>query len=242
MTCDYSIIIPAYNEAELLPATLSALRKAMDEITTLTGEIIVTDNASTDETAMVARTAGAFVVDEPYRQIAKARNTGARHSSGRFLIFIDADTIISASLLKKTLELLGAGDCCGGGACLRFDRPTHLGVTGMLAFWNAISRAMKWMAGCYVFCLRGAFIECGGFDENYYAAEEILLSRKLRQWGRKKSMTVRIIKEFRPITSARKFTWYRFAHLLKSMLTMVLFPWRLRSRESCGFWYVRPHE
>ncbi len=214
----------------------------MAAVTSLTGEIIVTDNASTDGTANAARAAGAIVVEETHRQIAKARNTGARHSSGRYLIFVDADTIIPVPLLNKTLELLSTGTCCGGGACLQFDRPSTLGVSGMLASWNTISRVLKWMAGCYVFCVRDGFIECGGFDEQYYAAEEIFLSRKLRQWGRKKGQKLRIINEFKPITSARKFTWYRFANLLQTMVMMAVFPWRLRSRESCGFWYVRPQD
>ena len=50
MTISYSVIIPAYDEQEWLPATLDALQKAMKAID-MTGEIIVADNNSQDRTA-----------------------------------------------------------------------------------------------------------------------------------------------------------------------------------------------
>jgi cellulose synthase/poly-beta-1,6-N-acetylglucosamine synthase-like glycosyltransferase len=50
----YSVIIPAYNEEALLPATLSGLHLAMDSIPHK-GEIIVVDNHSTDNTKNIAK-------------------------------------------------------------------------------------------------------------------------------------------------------------------------------------------
>jgi glycosyltransferase involved in cell wall biosynthesis len=85
MPVDYSIIIPAYNEESYLADTLTVLQKAMMDIP-LNGEIIVTDNNSTDRTAEIAKTAGAKVVFEPVNQISRARNTGARHAEGRYLV------------------------------------------------------------------------------------------------------------------------------------------------------------
>ncbi len=51
----YSIIIPAYNEEELLPQTLEAIDKAMAGISHYSGEVVVTDNNSTDRTAAIAK-------------------------------------------------------------------------------------------------------------------------------------------------------------------------------------------
>jgi glycosyltransferase involved in cell wall biosynthesis len=65
---DYSIVLPAYNEAALLPATLVQLREAMAEAP-LAGEVVVCDNNSTDATAELARAAGARVAFEPVNQI-----------------------------------------------------------------------------------------------------------------------------------------------------------------------------
>jgi glycosyltransferase involved in cell wall biosynthesis len=49
----YSVIIPAYNEEVLLPATLASLNLAMGSMTHK-GEIIVVDNNSTDKTKQIA--------------------------------------------------------------------------------------------------------------------------------------------------------------------------------------------
>ena len=114
---DYSIIIPAYNETEQLPPTLSAVRTSM-AASALQGECIVVDNNSTDSTAETARLHGAdLVVFEPFNQIARARNAGARASKGRYLVFIDADTRIDPTVLQQALHLLSSGQCGGGGGC-----------------------------------------------------------------------------------------------------------------------------
>lgn len=76
-----SIIIPAYNEAENLPATLEALGRALIGLTDQV-EIIVVDNNSSDSTAEVAKKLGVRVVFEPVNQIARARNAGAIAACG----------------------------------------------------------------------------------------------------------------------------------------------------------------
>jgi glycosyltransferase involved in cell wall biosynthesis len=102
----YAIIIPAYNEAEELPVTLAAVRRAM-AAQDLPGEWIVVDNNSSDDTAAVA-TAGRAdrVVFEPVNQIARVRNAGAAAIMVEHLVFVDADTRIEAALLTKALFLL----------------------------------------------------------------------------------------------------------------------------------------
>ncbi len=120
MAVDYSIIVPAYNESKYLPATLDMIHQAMETIP-LKGEIIVTDNNSTDDTADLAQKNGAKVIFEPVNQISRARNAGARAAVGKYLVFVDADTHISAELLTTALDNLQSGVCCGGGAVVTFD-------------------------------------------------------------------------------------------------------------------------
>jgi len=79
---DYSVIVPAFNEEAFLGHTLDALRQAMATVS-LHGEVIVTDNNSTDTTAEIAAASGAKVVFEPVNQISRARNAGARQAAGR---------------------------------------------------------------------------------------------------------------------------------------------------------------
>src|SRR6266480_4245946 len=86
-------------------------------------ELIVCDNNSDDRTAEIARAAGARVVFEPVNQIARARNTGAAHAAGEWLIFIDADSQPSRELFAEAAEAMQGGRCLAGGATLARQRP-----------------------------------------------------------------------------------------------------------------------
>jgi glycosyltransferase involved in cell wall biosynthesis len=239
---DYSIIIPAYNEAAELPATLAAIRAAMAE-QTLSGECIVVDNNSTDATSEIARDAGVDqVVFEPINQIARARNAGVAASRGRHLIFVDADTRISSTLLSEALRLLEAGTRVAGGAIIEFDATVKIGPIGRigLAAWKLISKLTRTAAGSFLFCRRDAFEAIGGFDQKLYASEEVRLSRLLRKWGRERGLSFEIITSAPAHTSARKLQWYSGPKMLGWIFFMMLVPIAVRSRKLCGFWYDRP--
>jgi glycosyltransferase involved in cell wall biosynthesis len=237
----YSIIVPAYNEEELLPYTLSHIYNAMAAVTSHAGEVIVVDNNSTDRTAAIVREHGATMIFEEHQQIARARNAGAAASRGQYLIFVDADTLISETLLKKTLKFLDSGDYCGGGALISFDRDPGFSVALTLRLWTILSGLLHWAAGSYVYCLKEAFDEIGGFDETYYASEEIHLSIALRKWGVSRAKVIKIIDES-VITSARKIEWFSFFRLLTTATMFAIAPSRLRNRDACSLWYKRPRD
>jgi glycosyltransferase involved in cell wall biosynthesis len=179
------------------------------------------------------------VVSEAHRQIARARNVGAAASRGRFLIFVDADTLVSDELLRRTLEALRSGKHCGGGARIEFDSEPTRSTALFLGFWRWLSKTFSWAAGSYLFCLREAFHDVGGFDERFYASEEIHISRSLKKWGRKRKLTMIILDET-VVTSDRKVRWFPLRRLVRMMLSIALRPWRLRTREGCWLWYERP--
>jgi len=238
----YSIIIPAYNEADELPATLHAIRIAM-AAQTIAGECIVVDNHSTDATAEIALSAGADqVVYEPINQIARARNSGTRVSRGRYLIYVDADTRISVELLTTALRLLESDHVVGGGSLLEFEG--EISAVGKLGItvWERISKATRTAAGSFLFCRREAFEAVGGFDQKLYAGEEVRLSRLLRKWGRAHGKAFEIITTAPVQTSARKLQWYSGPKILAWVALMTLVPIAVRSRKLCGFWYTRPKE
>lgn len=241
---DYSIIIPAFNEAAELPATLAAIRAAM-AAQPHPGECIVVDNNSTDDTRSIATTAGAdLVVFEPINQIARARNAGVQASRGQHLIFVDADTRISAELLAEALQLLSTGTCAAGGAIIEFDGTATVGPIGRagIATWKRISKFTRTAAGSFLFCRRDAFEDVGGFDQKLYASEEVRLSRLLRKWGRERGLSFDIITTAPAHTSARKLQWYSGPKMLGWIFFMMLVPIAVRSRKLCGFWYERPEE
>ncbi len=236
-TC--SIIIPAYNEEKLLPETITRLLQTMRDVSPDPFDVIVVDNDSTDHTAEVAAGLGATVVHEPHRHIARARNTGAAASDSDILIFVDADTWVNRPLLEETLRLMRTGTCCGGGARLAFDRDVGTAVAAAVCVWHGLSGWFRWAAGSYVFCERRAFCEVGGFNETYYAGEEIFLSRALCKWGKRNNRQFVIVDEA-VVTSARKFDWFSGAGIAREVIKLLLNPFRLRRRNACQFWYERP--
>lgn len=239
-TIQVSLIVPAFNEAAALPATLQSLRAAV-HAGNAPAEIIVVDNNSTDDTAEVARAHGADrVVFEPINQIARARNAGAAAAAGRWLIFIDADTRLSVGLLEATLAALRKGDAVAGGAAVTFDREVGGVPRFLLWLWNAISVRRRWAAGCYVFCTRQAFDAVGGFGTRDFAGEEVAFSRLVHRWakrqGRGGKQAFVILTEPRVVTSARKI--HRWPRIMPVLLLMGLLPWTRRLRWLCGWWYT----
>src|SRR5262245_12658348 len=102
------------------------------------GEIVVCDNNSRDRTAEVARAAGARVVFEGPNQIARARNAGARAAAGEWLVFVDADTLVSGELLAEALGLLDAGKAAGGGSLLVMECSGSRVGDAIVRTWNRI--------------------------------------------------------------------------------------------------------
>lgn len=227
-----SFIVPAYNEAQCLPATLAALHAAGQALGE-PYEIVVADDASTDATAAIAREQGAIVVSVANRQIAATRNAGARVARGKWLIFVDADTLVNAAVVRAAVQAMRSG-AVGGGAGMRFDDPAPAYARLMLRGAVCLFRVTGYAAGCFLFCTRTAFVAVGGFDEQYYGAEELVMSRALKRQGR-----FLVLKEA-VITSARKLRTYTVRETLGLLAGLVRRgPQAVRQRAGMDFWYVR---
>jgi len=237
MTDAYSVIIPAYNEEQLLGQSLSALKKAMDAVD-MQGEVIVVDNNSSDRTAQVAEAQGVRVIFEPINQISRARNTGARRASGKYFIFLDADTILSVELLQLVLAKLTGGTCCGGGALVAFDNPIPWYSRWVPAIWNRLAVRCGLAAGCFMYCLREGFEEVGGFNEKVFASEEIGFSRRLSRWGKPRRLAFEVITQSSVITSSRKMQDHPVRNLL-ALCFVLAFPLAVRFRSLSRLWYYR---
>jgi len=225
-----SFVIPAYNEARLLGKTLSAIEKAARALR-LTFEMIVVDDASVDGTPEIARAHGARVVSVNFRQIAATRNAGARAAAGAWLVFVDADTIISEMLLRDAIAALKAG-AVGGGCVVRFDEPVPRYGRVLIALILPVYRALGLAAGCFLFCTRQAFDAVGGFDEKLFAAEEAVISRALGRLGRFVLLRTAVV------TSARKLRVHSGREILGTLLRLaVTGPKAVRQRAGLDLWY-----
>ena len=138
-----TIIIPAFNEAAYLGATLDSIEDAAAHLragSDAETDVIVVDNNSTDETAPIARSKGATVVHEPVQGIARARNTGVRHAEGDVLVFVDADVTAPPTLLDAIHAAMTDPACAGGGVDVEY-RPQRLAVRLHLRAWRLLGPA-----------------------------------------------------------------------------------------------------
>jgi glycosyltransferase involved in cell wall biosynthesis len=234
-----SIVIPAFNEERLLPATLEQVKAAMPVFTERgwETEIIVCDNNSTDRTAELACAAGAQVVFEPVNQIGRARNRGAAAASGDWLAFVDADSLPSRHLFAEVAGHIAGGHCLAGGCTVKLDRHHRIG-SRVVSFWNFLSRTLRLMAGSFIFCETRAFRAVGGFNQELFAGEELDLSVKLKALLREKGKRLVILHRHPLVTSARKIDLYSFReHLWFFVKASFAKKRMLTSREACYTWY-----
>ncbi len=234
-----SIIIPAFNEARLIERCLQSVATSVAAISTpgFTSDVIVVDNNSTDNTAELARQAGARIVFEPINQISRARNAGAAHATGDWLLFLDADSLLSPGLLGDIERLIQDEKHVGCGSTLRMEGlPWWASMT--LGFWTAVSVHCRWAAGALLVCRRDAFEDIGGFDQNVYASEEITLSKRLKQWGRQRGLQFTILTRHQLETSSRKVSLYSGREIAGQVFRVLLVPGKtLRDKKQLSVWY-----
>jgi glycosyltransferase involved in cell wall biosynthesis len=205
-----TVIVCAYNEARLLSACLHSLKAQ----TRLPDAILVINNASTDETAAVARAVpGVQVVDEPDKGLVVARETARRTARSQILAYVDADCRAPITWLERIVA--------------RFERPRPpVAVTGPYRFydWDPSGRALIRLYDCLVappthalvhhglglgailyggnFAVMASALErIGGFDRSIeFHGEDTNLGRRLTTVGR-----VEIARDCWVWTSARRY-------------------------------------
>ncbi len=191
-----SVIVPVHNGAHDLRLCLEALHNS----TRQADEIVIVDDASTDESTRVAyeyadRNSAIRVLElggqafQQARGPAFARNRGAQKASGEVLVFFDADVFVHEDTIRKiekhfaqnpeVAALFGSYD----------DEPTARGLITRYKnllhhFVHQRSRreAETFWTGCGAI-RRDIFLYMNGFDENFArpSIEDIELGRRLRR-------------------------------------------------------------
>ena len=225
-----SFIVPAYNEEQLLGATLESIHRAARDIG-VPYEVIVVDDGSTDQTPAVAQHHGARVVAVKHRKISATRNSGAHVATGELFFFVDADTLVDKQVVQAALDALRSG-AVGGGAALKFDGVVPVYARVLLPLIVLIFRRTGIATGCFLVCTKTAFLAVGGFDEAYFGAEEIVLSQALRRQGRFKVLRLSVT------TSGRKLRTFSN----REWMTMLLHIARqgrggVKQRQGMDLWY-----
>lgn len=228
-----SIIIPAYNEEDYLPATLDAINTAL----TGDAEVIVVDNLSTDATRQVAEERGAIVVTETERNIGKVRNTGAEAATGDVLVFIDADSIVRPGIFEKIVEAASDERCLGGSAAVEYepidDRPL---IHWFTKLYPILGKWMKMRGGALQFCRADIFRELSGFDSTIYVGEDIDFGWRLDRLARDRDAHTSFIEQPKVLTSSRRWQHMGILRLMFFTHPITVFAAR-RVRSFWKDWY-----
>ena len=104
-----SLVIPCYNEEE-------GLRQLLPKIPDIVDEVLIVNNASTDNTASVARELGARVVEEKKKGYGRAYKTGFKNATGDIIITMDGDgtyppesiTLLLYILFEEAVDFISA--------------------------------------------------------------------------------------------------------------------------------------
>jgi GT2 family glycosyltransferase len=177
-TPHFSVVIPTFNRAAVLPVAIRSVLAQSDR----DFELIVLDDGSTDETAVVVASFGDARIRyqwQPNSGVSAARNAGASTARGEFLVFLDSDD-----------ELLGH-------ALQRFRAATDGDPDVIFSGWIAVSadrsiwrtsltraaddpRPAPWLPGA--FAIRGTvFADAGGYDNQLRFAENTELGWRVRK-------------------------------------------------------------
>lgn len=202
-----SVIIPAYNEEKLIRRSIRSVKKQNYG----NFEIVVVANGCTDRTEKIAQIEGAKVVVLHEANVSLARNEGVKHSEGPILVFMDADAVMDAKLLKSIADAMNAGFI--GATCrIRPDKKTR--KNRLICSINNISNYFYLLPSGLIACPRVHFAP---FDIRMKVSEDAVMFRKLARKGKLKYITDSSIKlsmrrfdKENPIVVLFKYIWGRW--------------------------------
>ncbi len=197
-----SFVVPAYNEEALLAETLAVIQGEIAREGLILGEeaeIIVVDNASTDQTGAIARKIpGVVVVEEPRKGLVQARFAGFVRSSGALIANIDADTHLPTGWLARVRAEFAKDSRLVALSGPYLYRDLSPGVQRVVGFYYRLAYA-AYLVNHYVLRV-GAMLQGGNFvvrraamaqlgaanDRFRFYGEDTDLARRLSRFGRVK--------------------------------------------------------
>lgn len=155
---DVSVVIPAYNAAKTIGATIESVLAQTLPAT----EIIVVDDGSSDDTATVAEGYGPAVkvVRKPNGGPASARNLGVRRAMGEWIALLDADDHWAPDKLKRQLRFVADPEVGLVHTLTDGQRTQPPAVLNFEQLWDR-----NWIVNSTALLRKEAFEELGGFDE-----------------------------------------------------------------------------
>lgn len=183
-----SIVIPAHNEEKTIAELLDLILKEKIDC-----EIIVSNSASTDNTCEVVKQ---YVSAHPDQNIhlvqsplgvSNARNNGAQHAHGEYILFLDADTRFGHDFIKKSLEKMKKRKLDAAG--FNFIPSTEHPVDRLLmAVNNTAQKVLEKttkpvVTGAAMMIKRAFHQKIGGFPSNMEVFEDSAWAKKAAKEG-----------------------------------------------------------
>ncbi|HET9079338.1 MAG TPA: glycosyltransferase family 2 protein [Trebonia sp.] len=197
----FSVIIPAYNEAGFIGACLDSL--LLQDFTD-PYEIIVVDNNSTDDTALIAESRGVIVVREERQGVCWARQRGTELAAGEIIVSTDADTLYRSDWLSRIDREFRSDRTriAVAGPFLFLDAPWwgKAWTRGLFGYVRVVSRVVKRVP--YIAAANVAFLKSAWTGYNTHATQggdELDLLRNLQARG-----TVAYVPDNAVFTSSRR--------------------------------------
>jgi len=187
----FSVIIPTLNEENNIKGVVKQFSSIKSQYNI---EIIVSDSGSTDQTVDIARKYCDKVVSYPGNNcnISKARNYGAKHAKNEVFIFLDADIfidninnffkIIKDSTNRNNIIAISPRISIYPLEETMIDKCIHLVITLISNILNGIGFSYS-RGGCQII-LKKNFNKINGYNEEFIAAEDVDIFRRLRRFGK----------------------------------------------------------
>lgn len=235
-----SLVIPAFNEAALLPRLLDTVDAARarfvhgpDAV-----EVIVADNSSTDDTAQIAAARGCRIATVAKRMIGAARNGGAAIATAPIVCFTDADMQIHPDSFTAIARAMADPRIIGGATGVTMER-WSAGVAATYALLIPFVWLTRMDTGV-VFCRRDDFVAVGGYSEVRHFGEDIDFLWKLTRMGWRRDQRLTRLRPYKAIASTRKFDRHGEWHyllMMPALLAGTLRPSASGSATARRYWY-----
>lgn len=182
-----SVIVPAKNEAKLLPKCLASLAQQQ---TQASYEVIVVDTNSEDGTPEIARSFGARLINEPRSGKVHAFRSGANAAKGKILCFAEADCILPENWIQtitgyfeqhpEVVAISGTYTFHSSTPLYNFLAPIVHGLANWIYQWLYGAVSLR-CSNCAI--RKSVYQAVGGFSDQYFELYDVELGQRVAKMG-----------------------------------------------------------